>query len=345
MNKVDKIPSYSNENFLDKIKQANSITALKGRGRFKYNAVFIDLNAVRCVRNKKIALTCNFRCPGCFKYLEQQAHATDRLNIKEIKNIIDFAKSRGVKAVVYAGLGEPMMDQDFWHALDYAYKQKMWTVLFTNGTFISKSNAKILFKKKMICIIKRNTLNDEKQDLMVGNIKGASKRMREGLEYLISTGFKSPRLVIDSVITNNNFEDLKDLLRFCRKNKIIPYFEAFITKTVEEKDYKNLILTQDKFDKLFLELQKIDKEEFGINTKLTKGMRVYGQNPCIKYWTMFSVRNNDDVALCVSDSKIIGNIRKQSFEKILTPKNKKIVTHYKLGCNCSMTTSKMVEKD
>lgn len=59
---------------------------------------------------------------------------------------------------------------------------------------------------------------------------------------------------------------------------------------------------------------------------------------------MFSVRVNGDVALCVSDNEIIGNIRKNSLEKILITKNKKILDRYKFGCNCSMTISEKVEK-
>lgn len=90
-------------------------------------------------------------------------------------------------------------------------------------------------------------------------------------------------MCIDSYISKENADDLKDVLRFCRKNNIIPYFESFITKGFNEKDYKNKILTQGELDNFFLDLQKIDEEEFSIKTELKKGMRVYGQNPCIKY--------------------------------------------------------------
>ncbi len=345
MNKInkDKIPFYSNEVFLEKIKRHNFDVAKRGKGKFKYNAVFIDLNIVREMPNgRKIGIICNFRCPGCFKNLEQKCNPTDRLNFEEIKYIINFAKKRGAKAIVYAGLGEPMMDQDFWNLLDYTYKKGIWTILFTNGTFITKENAKILYKKKVIVIIKINTLDRKKQDLMVG-VKGANKRIMKGLNHLLNLDFRTPRLVIESFMLKENAEDLKDLLRFCRKHKITPYFESFVTKTTRKKDYENRILSQKELDQLFLELQRIDKKEFGINTKIIKDMRVYGQNPCLKYWTMFSVRNNGDVALCVSDNEIIGNMRKQLLEKILIPRNRKILKRYKTGCNCSLKTSKKVE--
>jgi MoaA/NifB/PqqE/SkfB family radical SAM enzyme len=342
----DKIPYYSNEFFLEEIRSHNLNAAKTGRGEFRYNAVFIDLNAVdETPEGEKIAVSCNFKCPGCFKSLERQYHPTDRLNFDEIKYIMDFSKKRGAKAIVYAGLGEPMMDQDFWKALDYACKNKMWTELFTNGTFITKSNAGILYKKKANVIIKINTLDKGKQDAMAGGIEGAGEKIFRGLGYLLKAGFKVPRLAADSVIAKDNAEDLKDVLRFCRKNKITPYFESFITKTLRKEDQEGRTLSQEELDQLFLELQKIDREEFEMKTKLVKGMRVYAQDPCKKYWTMFSVRNNGDVALCVSDVEIIGNMREQSLEEILTPKNKKILERYKSGCNCSLTTSEEVEKN
>lgn len=342
----DKIPFYSNEAFLEKIKRHNIDVAKGRKGEFKYNAVFIDLNTViETPDGKKIGIVCNFRCAGCFKSLEQQCNPTDRLNFEEIKYIIDFAKKRGAKAIVYAGLGEPVMDQDFWNALNYTYKKDIWTILFTNGTFITKKNAKTLHKKKAIVIIKINTLDKEKQDALVGGIKGASERIMRGLDHLLNAGFRTPRLVIESFMLRENAEDLKDLLRFCRKHKITPYFESFVTKTTRKEDYKNRILSQKELDQLFLELQRIDKKEFGINIKIIKDMRVYGQNPCLKYWTMFSVRNNGDVALCVSDNEIIGNMRKQQLEKILIPRNRKILKRYEVGCNCSLKTSEEVETE
>ena len=341
----DIIPNYSNEDFLEKVRKHNFEVAKTEKGKFQYNAVFIDLNAVKELPSgEKIGVCCNFNCPGCFKTSEKRYCLTDRLNFNEIKQVIKFAKERGVKAVVYAGLGEPMLDQDFWNALDFAHKQNLWTIVFTNGTLITKDNAKILFREKTIVIAKLNTLNRRKQDLMVGGIKNASERMLKGIKYLLETGLKAPRLCIDSYILKENAEDLKDVLRFCRKNNIIPYFESFITKNLDESDYKNKILAQKELDKLFLDLQKIDADEFNLKTKLNKGMRVYGQNPCIKYWTMFSVRANGNVALCVSDNEIIGNIRKNPLEKILVANNKKILDRYKFGCNCSITVSDKVEK-
>lgn len=320
------------EEKLEEIKFSNIRVAMEGRGRFLYDSVFIDLNG-----------GCNFRCGGCFKGMNVN-QPRDRLTYDEVIDITDFAQKRGARAVVYAGVGEPMLDKDFWKLIGHAYDVGMGTVLFTNGTNVTGDGAKILYEKSVSVIIKINTLDKSKQDALVGNIEGAHKDMWRGLHNLLAAGFRSPRLAVDSYISKKNAGDLPELLRFCRKSDIIPHFESFITKG---QDLDNIIgypLSQEEFDNLFIRFSKIDKDEFGILTRVRDGARVYGLNPCIKNYTAFSVRVNGDVALCVSDNFIIGNIRKQTLEDILNPNNELIRDAYKTVCRCSKVTSCEVEK-
>ena len=70
-----------------------------------------------------------------------------------------------------------------------------------------------------------------------------------------------------------------------------------------------------------------------------KNARVYEKKTCVKNITMFSVRTNGDVSMCVSYDKVFGNIRKTSLDEILVPMNKKILESYRDGCSCSVTFS------
>jgi len=52
----DIILNYSNEDFLEKVRKHNLEVAKTGKGKFQYNAVFIDLNAEKNYRLvKKLA--------------------------------------------------------------------------------------------------------------------------------------------------------------------------------------------------------------------------------------------------------------------------------------------------
>jgi len=332
------IPQYTdNQGLLEKIAQHNQKVAKTGKEKMIFYSAFIDLNSVIELPNKqKLCNSCNFRCPGCFK-LTDEIENTDYLEFSEIKKIIDFAKQRKCVSITIAGAGEPLMDKAFPKLLAYANKKGLTVNLFTNGTLIDKKTAKKLFKSKTNVIVKRNTMNETKQDYLVGNIKGASKKIQEGINNLLEAGFSTPRLVIDSYISKQNKEDLADLLRYCRKNKITPYFEAFVTAGQEKTRYKNKVLSQKEFNTLFKELRKIDAEEFQIKTKIEKNQRAYGQHPCTKNQTMFSVRTNGSVTLCVSNPDTIGNIREQTLQDIFNPnKNNKLKKAYSVACKCSM---------
>lgn len=324
------IASYTDsEEFLDEIMCNNIRVINNGRGKFLYSSVFIDLNG-----------GCNFRCSGCFKGMDVR-QPKDGLKYDEVIAIINFAKEREARSVVYASLGEPTLDENFWKFLEYTRKKDMATVLFTNGTNITNARARLLYEKNASVIIKINTLNSDKQNVLVGGIKGAYEMIWRGLNNLLNAGFRAPRLAIDSYISRQNVQDLPELLRYCRRHDIIPYFESFITNG--QNVFSDHVLSQEEFDRLFVAFSKIDRDEFNLKTTLTGGMRTYNNRPCTKYFTMFSVRVNGDVALCVSDGTIIGNIRKQALADILSPDSELIRNAYGSECRCSAVTSNEIE--
>lgn len=115
-----------------------------------------------------------------------------------------------------------------------------------------------------------------------------------------------------------------------QKNNIVPYFEAFIELGQPKESVEKLGLTAEELTKIFFTLQKIDKEEFNIETSVIPGMRIYGQPVCNRGTHMFSVRINGEVFPCVSAvSNSLGTIyddegTKKSLEKIFEPGNEKL---------------------
>ena len=338
-----RIPWYVNDRVIDKTAMRNTRVARRQEGRFFYTGAFIDLNAVRrTAAGSCKPITCNLRCSYCYNDISL-ALPSDRLELAEIRKVIDFAKERGAQVVVHAGFGEPLLDEVIWECLNYVYQQGMRLIVYTNGTLITPDKALRLFTMNAAVIIKRNAIDDQKQDQMVG-VHGAGRRMWSGLQYLLSQGFRSPRLAIDSLITEENIEDIKGLLRFCRSEDILPYFETFVTTSPSYLTSGYTVPSQATVDRLFLELQEIDRMEFGRNVCLREGMRVYGVEPCQKYRTMFNVRCNGDVGLA-PHTPGLGNIRSKSLAEILQPTNPIICNHILGGCRCSTTTSRLVETE
>lgn len=165
--------------------------------------------------------------------------------------------------------------------------------------------------------------------------------MEYGLNVLLEAGYKEPRIGIDTYIIKSNYNDIPNLLRFCRQNKILPYFESFLLPNFSKrKELEHEIISDKEITKLFDKLKEIDEKEFGIKTKLHEGQRIYcssfnqefespicdinGIKTCSRPFSVFSVVNNGDVRFCVVHYKTIGNIKEKSLEEILSVNNPKL---------------------
>ncbi|OGF22014.1 hypothetical protein A2Y83_02915, partial [Candidatus Falkowbacteria bacterium RBG_13_39_14] len=319
------IPKYSEDKSAD-IGIQNIQNIMDGKGSLQFNGAYIFL-----------APKCNFRCKGCFTHVGH--NIGESLNFQAIKEIVSFAKSRGAKSIIFAGAGEPALDPLYKSIRDYINKKNLQVVLFTNGTTIKNTED----AKKMLIsgpvIAKMFSLNPCHYDLLTGR-KGAFASSMRGINYLLQAGDelakegKNVSLAIDSYVSKDNYRDMPKLLRFCRENKIIPYFEAFIELGQTPAMIKKLALSEKKLADTFLRLQNIDKREFKIPTELKQGSRNYGQDPCNKATHMFCVRENGDVYMCVCTLRKVGNIYERKtvyrcLEDIFNVRNKKLLKYLK----------------
>ena len=313
-----KIPKYSENRALD-IGQKNLETLRKESGQIKFTGCYIHLAPI-----------CNFKCEGCFTHVKSSKKIS--LDFRTIINVIDFAKSRGARSIIFAGAGEPTLDPDFQRIVKYIKKQKLQIVLFTNLTTLKNIKQAEKFLINGPVIGKLYTLDKLKYNKITNYQKAFEFAMR-GLGFLLEAKKKlekegkKPILAIDSYITKNNYLDLPNVLRFCRENKIIPYFEAFIELGQTKKDITKFALSEKSLAQLFLELQKIDKQEFNLKTPINSGSRNYGLDICQKATHMFSVRENGDVCMCVCSLRKVGHILNnensyKELEKIFNVKNK-----------------------
>ncbi len=292
------------------------------RGRLGFNHVFIDLER-----------TCNLACHGCFEHMDKGERIGERLVYKEITRIIDFAYDRAARVVIIAGAGEPTLDPDFRSVIEYIHSRDMYTIVFTNGTGLDEDLSNFLFDNNTAVAVKQFSMNLAKQDYLIGK-PGMSKLMRKGLETLMQVkGYRSlegkntSEIGIESYISIENMNSLGDILRFCRRNDLIPYLESFITRGQDEQTTK-LSPSQKQLNRIFQELAKIDREEFGIKTPLRIGSPRYGGSPCMRGKASFAVHTDGSIYECVSGSHEFGNIRQQSLGTILSLRNPKVKEFY-----------------
>ena len=327
------LQQYTNQEKIIQVAAHNLEIASELRdGELQFTHVFVDLERI-----------CNLACHGCFKLMN-----TDRTQMKldyeEVKNIVDFGQEREAGVIVIAGAGEPTLDSDFRKIIEYIYGMRLSSVVFTNGSTLDKELSNFLFDNNASPVVKKFAVDYSKQDFLIG-VQGMSERMQKGLDTLINVkkqrnkeGKPTSEIAVECYVSTENLSDIPDVLRYCRKNDLIPYIEAFIT-TGQMAEASRFVPSQHELNLLFQQLARIDNEEYGISTILRTGARVYSGESCMKGKTGFAVHTNGAVLECVSGRYIFGNIRDQNLKDIFDLKKPKISDYYSsiqcLGCQCS----------
>lgn len=291
---------------------------------------------------------CNLRCRGC--YVKAERSKGDFLPFDEMLRAMQYGRAKGARYLVIPGYGEPLMDPDFWRLIELARELDLDPVVYTNATLVDAAAANRLKALQVMVIAKRNSFNGSLQDEIVGT-EGASVLMDKGVKNLLAAGFKSPRLALESYITRSLLDGLKNVLRFCRKNNLLPYFEAFENSAPEiVAQIEGPLISDEELTAFFDELAEIDQREFGLVVAIPDGSRIYcfgpgvqatspifqvGQNTCCdRSFTSFCISHMGDVRFCVDHRKTVGNIREASIEDILNPaKNARLRMVFPTPCS------------
>lgn len=281
--------------------------------KFTVQSIFLELESI-----------CNFRCPYCYTSADKNTEPYS-LSYSEIMQLICEAKKMGVKSIVIAGKGEPLLSKYIWKLVELITSLNMWLVIFTNGSCLNKNKAKRLHCNNVSVILKLNSLNPNVQDVLIG-VKNGHESVFGALELLLNCGFQAPRFGIQSIITKINMKDLRELFIFCRNKSIVPYFETYVAIGRAADPMVRKLLEPNRLHILqfFQEIQELDKTLCGFNWEICSGQRVIAYGPCNKNRHMLTISSNGDVYRCVTESERLGNIKDNPLETILC--NPKIIS-------------------
>lgn len=140
----------------------------------------------------------------------------------------------------------------------------MIPVIITNGQTMTHDLSKFLFRKNASVLMKMDSLNGQIQDQLAGK-KGTYQKIREGFSNLIDVGFcdeSKVRLGASFVTNRLNFEEIKNIWRFCRDRSIFPNMET-MTPNGRAKNHPEWLLTGEEIQALKFKLLEIDESEYG----------------------------------------------------------------------------------
>lgn len=174
---------------------------------------------------------CNADCLYC--YTKEYKAFSKMMSLETIEKLLKEAIDMGVETLILPGYGEPMMHPQFWNIMTLAEKLGLYILVFSNATFIDDEVAERLIKMPVSLMIKVNSLNPGKQDMLAG-IHGFAARQQSGLAALIRVGFNradengQTRLAIDTLISKATITDVPEVVSWAVGNDMFPFVEPLL---------------------------------------------------------------------------------------------------------------------
>ncbi|MBL7073037.1 MAG: radical SAM protein [Candidatus Omnitrophica bacterium] len=255
---------------------------------------------------------CNLRCVYC--YAGRDFLRRNELEIEEMFDVISQAKALGAQKIIYLGAGEPLLDPKLIDIVKYVHKLKMEHILFTNATLINEKTAQLFYDNNLTVIVTYNSMKPEVYDWLAG-LNGAHASMQRGLEFLYEVGYPDNNHVlgIESVVCQQNIDEIPSLWRWARERKILPYVEC-LTHVGRVNGRKDILVKKEETQKVFETLAKIDADEYGLYWKPHPPIAGFA---CKRHLYSCLINSQGYVLPCVGVDIKMGNIRKEKLKNIL----------------------------
>ncbi len=294
-----------------------------------YNLEFTEEEIKEAVAQDKLlsmeiefSRICNFRCSYC--YVPEKKECKDELSREEIKDVILQAKALGARKIIVLG-GEPSIYPHLSEMLRFLDTHGFEVEMFTNGTGVDASMAKLLAELKVRVVLKLNSRIPEVQDKLAGRT-GAYDTIQNAFANLKAAGYPSEELflALSTVICQPNFDELEDMWQWVRDQKMEPYFEV-ITPQANAIENSYLSVDSEKLKNLFARLSAIDQEKYGRNWEPQPPLV---GNRCMRHQVSCLLTATGYVNPCVGVTIPLGNIRENPLATILSAA---MMLRYSLG--------------
>lgn len=274
--------------------------------------------------------TCNHRCIFCaLDYLNYQPNI---LNTKILKKFISDAAKGGIKSVMFAGEGEPLLHKDIAGLIRFTKERNIDVAVTTNGVLLNKHPLKDILKDlswlrvslnastpKSYSSIHRTSPRDF--DTVLNNLRAAVK-IRQDEKYNCTIGAQF-------LLLAQNYKEAESLARLLAKIGIDylivkPYSQHPLSKNrlKDTVNYQSLLRLENKLKRFSTNKFKIIFRRHTMD-KLIEN-KPYKRCLGLPFWSYLDARGNLYACSSFLGNKkfCYGNINEQDFEAIWEGKNR-----------------------
>lgn len=317
-------------------------------------------------------IRCSLNCPHCFRResaVDKQQRAM--MTYEEILDLVKQGKRLGLKSIKFLGAGEPFENKRIIEFLEDLKRIKIKPLIFTKGHVIGDNRlARKYFNylgiKKSEQLVERlkflgarillgfNSFYTEKQDMIVGGLKGYTLKRNRALILLAKAGFNKPNpthlCLAANPVTKTNYNEMFEIYKWGRKrNFYIIVCPSMIAGRCAGRYYqKRITPSPSKLITLYTKIY-IWNIKRGIQTLeqiKRDGISAYaGGAPCNQVAYGMYITLNGTVLRCPGDDvTVFGDIREKSLKEIwINSENYKRTGTY--NCRCPPKEGKTIPKN
>ena len=159
--------------------------------------------------------TCNYRCLKCCNY-DRGESAEKPLSYDEIKELTAEAKDLEMRVLVFAGEGEPLLDDNFYNIVSHANEKELIPYIFTNGSMLDIKTTQFLKNNGASLVVNIDSLKKELYEDLTG-VEGSFERIFKNIQEIRGqfkdshsqiNSYELRRVAINTVISRKNQGEL-----------------------------------------------------------------------------------------------------------------------------------------
>lgn len=261
---------------------------------------------------------CNLRCPHC--YIGGGQRWPNELSTNEGLQLVDRLAEAGTELLILTG-GEPLLREDLPILASHAAGKGMAVVLGTNGTLISREQARALKESGVAAAgISIDSIDPARHDAFRG-VAGAWQRAVDGVDACLTAGLD---VLIHTTAMKMNSDEIPDLVRFAHDRGARAFHLFFLVCTgrgerltdLTPEEYERLLCcvldAQDRYPGM---LVRARCAPYIRRLAMARGSVLLESAGCLAGTSYCRITPTGDVTPCPYLPVRVGNVRVDGFQR------------------------------
>ncbi|MEA1955646.1 MAG: radical SAM protein [Campylobacterota bacterium] len=278
--------------------------------------------------------SCNHRCTFCaYDYI---GYPNRKLDSAKFLQLIDDISDNGLKSMLYAGEGEPLMHPNIGEFITYTKKKGIDVGLFTNGELLEKKLNDEIFKS--LTFIRFSVNAGDKQIYKDIHKKDVFEKIINNIKYSVKLKKDNnldTTLGIQFVLLPENIKSVENIVKIASEIGVdYISIKPFVQQSSEQFYQMERQFELQELQDLFEKLEQYNHDSFNIVARVNAfknyGKRDYKNCFGCNFITVLNSAGELGSCLPYWDKKeyIYGNINTQNFNEIWNGKKRKKIKYH-----------------